>query len=74
MLIFKDENGKRDFTEILIDDLRRVKYLQNERLKDLVTLDFDPIRSEVRLAFKYDHHAFAVAESDLTKLRLPREV
>lgn len=72
--MFKDENGKRDFIDFLIEDLRRIKYLQNENLKDLITLDFDPTRFEARLAFKYDHHAFAVAESDITKLRIPREV
>lgn len=74
--VFKDENGRRDFIEVLTDDFRRVKSFNKERFstRDLFSLDFDLERSEVKIAFKYDHHAYALADGDLNKLRLPREV
>ncbi len=41
---------------------------------DLFALTFDQGTSDVKLGFSYDHHAFAVLDSGLERLRLPRGV
>jgi hypothetical protein len=78
-LVFMDEHGKQDFVDALIQDFKRVKLFNQEgsNPSELFSLDFDHGRSEVRVAFKYDHHAFSFVEStggDISKLRVPREV
>lgn len=74
---FSDQRAaKNSLFDSLLDEFSRISTFNYERLSsgDLFTVSFDQGSSEAKLGFTFDHHAFAIMDYGLERLRLPRGV
>ena len=63
--IYSDEVSQKVFIDTLVREFERSSTFNKEKvsMKELFfTKEFDQGRSEVRLGFRYDHHAYAIVD------------
>lgn len=72
--LFSDSRAKDALEDQLKLEFERVPTYNLEKFKprDLFRPSFDPSKSEVTVGFTYDHHAYAIYDSGLEKLNIPK--